>query len=184
MKWLLELGCILLVLSLSGCYQKDTFDSEVIIRPGAKGFTYEVQIKGHGEGRGNIHNPFDWKVHHWDHFYWLYVNNIEGTIAAKDLVLTTDWRCVESSWSYSNVKGHIEFQPGKVIVALDLPRYSSGSAKYNQETKEWETQEASALIGHGPLDANGTYSIARVSDQPWKPTVEEARALEVAPCKH
>ena len=171
---------MLLVLSLSGCYQKDTFDSEVIIRPGTKGFTHEVQIRGHGEGRGNIHNPFDWEIHHWDHSYWLYVNNIEGTVAANDLVLTSYWRCVESPWSYSNVKGHIEFQPGKVIVAIDLPRYS-GTANYNQETKEWDTQ--AALIGHAPLDANGTYSIAHLSDQPWKPTADEARKLESAPCK-
>ena len=181
MKRLLKCVCILLVLSLSGCYQKNTFDSEVIIRPGTKGFTYEVQIKGHGEGRGNIHNPFDWKVHHWDHFYWLYVNNIEGTIAARDLVLTTDWRCVESSWSYSNVTGHIEFQPGKVIVALDLPRYSNTPATYNRETNDWETHDT--LIGHAPLDANGMYRIASITDEPWKPTAEEARPLEVHPCK-
>ena len=80
------------------------------------------------------------------------------------------------------MKGHIKFQPGKVVVALDLPKYSSGSAKYNQETKEWETQEASALIGHGPLDANGTYTIASVVDEPWKPTAEEPKTLKFFPC--
>lgn len=60
----LKCSWVVLLVLLSGCYSETTFDSEVIIRPGTKGFTYEVQIRGHGVGRGNIHNPFDWKEHH------------------------------------------------------------------------------------------------------------------------
>ena len=163
---LLKFTCVALVVLLNGCYHEDSFESEVIIRPGTKGFNYELQIKVHSEARGNPHNPFDWKVHNWDHSYWLYVNTIEGTISAGDLVLTPYWRCLEYPWNYRDVKGGIELQHGRITIKLDMPRY-----------------EVNTLIGHAPLEANGTYTI-RVIEEPWKPpTEEEARTLEAAPCK-
>ena len=165
---LLKFTCVVLVVLLNGCYSETTYESEVIIRPGTKGFNYEVQIKGHGEGRGNLHNPFDWTVHNWDFSYWLYLNKIEGTTSANDLAITSNRRCVDSPpWSdYENVEGNVEFQTGKIIVKLNMASYDNNDV----------------VIGHKPFDANGTY-MTRVADEQWKPTEQEARQLEVDPCK-
>lgn len=39
----LRCSCVVLIFFLSGCYREHTFDQEVIIRPGTKGFAFEVQ---------------------------------------------------------------------------------------------------------------------------------------------
>lgn len=166
MKWLFRCACMFLILLSSSCYRENTFDPEVIIFPGAKGFAYEVQIRGHGEGRGNPHNPFDWKVHKWDYTYWIYTNKIEGIVAASDLVLTSRWRCVEHPRSYENIKGHVKFESERMIVALDLAKYD------NNDT----------VIGQAPLDANGTYAI-RVVNESWKPITEQDARILADSCK-
>lgn len=173
----LKFSCVVLAVLLGGCYWL-TFDSVVTIRPGVKGFAYEIQIKSHGEGRGNPHDPFDWKVQKWDSSDWLYVHKMEGVVPASDLVYTTDWRCVESPWP--NIKGSVEFQPGKVIVALDFPRYG-GRASYDRVKQEWEAHDE--LIGYAPFEGNGTYAIREVA-KAWEPTSkQEAVNLEISPCK-
>ena len=176
----LKFSCVILAVLLGGCYRSTSFDSVVTIRPGVKGFAYEIQIKSHGEGRGNPHDLFDWKVQKWDSSYWLYVHKMEGAVPASDLVYTPYWRCVESP--RPNIKGSVEFQPGKVIVALDFPRYGGGRASYDRVKQEWESHDE--LIGYAPFEGNGTYAIREVSEA-WEPaSKQEARRFEAeaAPC--
>ncbi|MEQ1793783.1 MAG: hypothetical protein ABL970_06275 [Nitrospira sp.] len=164
----LRLYGVAFFLFLSGCYRDGAFDQEVIIRPGANGYTYEVQIKGHWEGRGgNPHNLFDWKLYKWDRSYWIYTNKVDGKIPSSELILTPQWRCVESPWIYRKLMGYVEFGSGKIIVALDLAEYDSDGI----------------VNGYSPMDANGTYTVRTVKEA-WKPTTEaEVSNLEQAPCK-
>ena len=92
----------LLIIFVGGCYNKETISTSVLVRKTSKP-KYEIQIKKHIEGRGNIHT-LSLSKYEYDNSDWIYVNSLEGKISAKDIVFSHYWACIEYPWSISNLR--------------------------------------------------------------------------------
>lgn len=146
--------------ALTSCYYEETFYPDVVVRDRGKS-RYEVQIRKHIEGRGNIHT-FSLSKYEYDDSDWLYLSSITGTVEAKSLVFTNYWACVESPWNIEDLKGRVDFKDGKLTIALEAPSYEDGKT----------------MSGYRPLDVNGTYTV-RLETTPFTPTDLD---INGAPC--
>jgi len=139
---LLRLAVVLAVQgSLTACYYRQTYYPDVIVRGSVK-FKYEVQLRRHIEGRGNMHT-LSLSKFGYDTSSWLYLDTITGTVGADALVFTRYWACLEYPWSSQKLKGYVEFKGDQLVIALEGPWYEDGKT----------------LSGYRPLDANGVYSV-------------------------
>ena len=107
-----------------GCYHNEEISPNVIIREQSSP-KYEIQIKRHIKGRGNIHNLSFSKYEHYDS-EWIYVNALKGKIEAQDIIFSHYWGCLASPWSQSKLKGFIEFKEKKLTISLLIPYYKDG----------------------------------------------------------
>ncbi|MEO6454961.1 MAG: hypothetical protein ABIN97_12845 [Ginsengibacter sp.] len=106
-------------------------------------FKYELQLKYHTTGRGNIHQ-LNLSKYEYDRSDWIYLNSLNGKINADSLVFTNYQRKTEYPWKQSALKGDIQF-PNDTTVKLNfqLPIYDD-SAK---------------IISYVPYRFNGIYKL-------------------------
>ena len=136
---------------LSSCYQNTTpyLDATVQDSDIRK---YEIEIKYHIEGRGNIHS-YSFSKWEYDRSVWIYVESLFGVIGAKDIELTHDRGKIERPYRQSNMRGTIEFKNGVMILALKMPRYSNDVGEGNVPT-HWE-----------PYQLNSTYNLQSTANK-------------------
>jgi hypothetical protein len=106
-------------------------------------YKYELQIKYHTKGRGNIHT-YSLSKYEFDDSDWIYTNIINGRVDASDLIFTHHQRRTESPWKQSELRGYVQFSGDTLaIIALEMPLYNDSS-----KVDHWEKYEF-----------NGTYSL-------------------------
>ena len=112
---------------LCGCYSNETVDQKVMIRDSNK-YDYEIQIRVHNEGRGNIHT-LDMNKYEFESSDWIYLNSKQGKIHSSDIILTHFQDKTEYPWNQKELKGYIEFINDSLTVKLKIPYYVEGSEK-------------------------------------------------------
>lgn len=113
-----------------------------------KDYKYELQLKYHTTGRGNIHT-FSLSKYEFDDADWIYTNTLSGRVDAKDLIFTHYQRKTEYPWKQSELKGYVQFYGDTLaIIALEIPWYNDSS-----KVDHWVKYEF-----------NGTYSLTIKND--------------------
>lgn len=157
------------LLGFTSCVADGSFDREIKIRPGIGKFKHEILLRGNFVGIGNPHDLFDWSSKKWGSRYGIYTETRTGRVAASDLILTHRWGCIGDREKVRDLGGYIEFRNEGLEVALEEPRYD---------------RKTDAVNGHLEFYGSGTYKIARVIDDEWKPRdSSEAESLKYDSCK-
>ena len=106
-------------------------------------FTYELQLKYHTKGRGNVHQ-LNLSKYEFDESDWIYLNAISGIVNADSLIFTHYQRKTKYPWNQSALKGNVEFTNDSTIkIDLQIPHYN-GTSK---------------IQAYGSYEFNGTYKL-------------------------
>ena len=129
------------ILFLISCYTTKVTGINAYNYNGDK-FKYEILIKNHTVGRGNLHN-MDLKKWESNSGDWIYTNSINGKIEANSIILTHWQRELERPWNIPNIKGFIEIDEKEKRIEINL-------FFYDQENKNSKDI---------PYEFNGIYKL-------------------------
>jgi hypothetical protein len=121
---------LIISLLLSSCGSTSKPANEIIAYK-YHSFKYELQIKYHTKGRGNIHQ-LSLSKYEFDASDWIYLNALKGNVPADSLVLTHFQRKTEYPWNQSLLKGRVEFKDDSTIkIDFKMPNYNdSGKVQF------------------------------------------------------
>ena len=143
MRTLLIIVTYLLISSiLISCGSTSTPYPEIIAYK-YRDFNYELQLKYHVKGRGNVHT-LSLSKYEFDVSNWIYLNSLKGQIETDSLALTYEQRKTEYPWKQRGLKGNVTFMNDTTVkINLQLAGYD----------------DSDKIIGYGPYEFNGTYKL-------------------------
>jgi hypothetical protein len=133
---------LLSVFLLISCYTTTKVTGINVYNFDNDNYNYEILIKTHTVGRGNLHN-MDLKKWESDSGDWIYTNSINGKILANDIIFTHWQRELEWPWNTSNIKGFIIIDEEEKTIEINLFFYD----QENQNRKDL------------PYELNGKYKL-------------------------